>query len=270
MSDKPRITRKIEDMPNPEEGQGFCHDVPSNMDWEETLDMIHFVLLNKWFYVSLASNTKKGLFGPKILPKNRINIQRKKKEVPEELESLLKLKGSSFNKLSKKIEHQQKMGGNKDIWHFKGKWEEFPNGTSIIEIRQQPTLNKLSNHPIYRKAFIILDGQSDVEQQHNAMRLINKILTHKEYAKKLRAKVKTEKPKENAVTKRPSAGVYQGRPVTDLALKLQEAFGVTVRTLSIDEEAALRLYFNKLEERGELSDSMRVVRTKFNDYYDNQ
>ena len=104
----------------------------------------------------------------------KISMKRKKRKLPEELESLLKLKSGTFNKLSQKIESQQRAGGDKDIWHFKGQWEEFPSGTCIVEIKQKPTMSMFKENPLYRKAFIVLDGQAEVDQQNNTMMLINR------------------------------------------------------------------------------------------------
>lgn len=245
-------------------GQAFDHELDSSRDWEETLDALHYLLVQKWYYVAIASNTKGGPFT--LIQKKKINLKRTKKDIPEELEIVLKMRMATFGELDGRIKAKVMVGGNKDIWHFKSRWKEFPQGTSVIEVHQRPLWNLLSNDPVYRKAFIIIDGQAKVEHQNQAMFIISKVLHNKEHCEKTLKKAEKEPVKEAKSKKRPRT-IYTGRPTGELILLLKESFGIHVRTLSVEERVALGYYLENLHRTGQDDDSHQELHDKLKKHY---
>ncbi|MDT8447479.1 MAG: hypothetical protein RRB13_11360 [bacterium] len=257
---KPRITH----LDNPSEGQAFDHELESSRDWETTLDALHYLLVQKWYYVAIASNTKGGAFT--LIQKKKIDIHRGRKDIPEELEIILKMRMATFGELDGRIKQKMMVGGNKDIWHFKTQWKELPKGTSVIQIYQRPLWNLLSSDPVYRKAFIIIDGQAEVEHQNQAMFIISKVLHNKEHCEKILKKAEKEPVKEAKPMKRRRT-IYTGRPTGELILLLKESFGIHVRTLSVEERVALGYYFDKLHRTGEEDESHKDLQEHLKKYY---
>lgn len=262
-SNKP-LSPKADRLNNSNEGQAFDHELDSSRDWEQTLDVLHNLLVQKVYYIAIATNTKGGLFNPVM--KKGINIKRIKKEIPEELQLVLKMRMDTFGELDQRIMQKSLSGGNKDIWHFRSQWKEFPKGTSIIEVHQRPLWNILSSETIFRKAFIVLDGQAEVEAQNQAMFIVSKVLHNKEFCDKRFKELGKKVVKEGKIKKRPRT-IYTGRPPGAIILLLKETFGIHVRTVSIEERVALGYYFEKLRLTGELDESHKELLTKLKRYF---
>ncbi|OGG97196.1 MAG: hypothetical protein A2527_10290 [Candidatus Lambdaproteobacteria bacterium RIFOXYD2_FULL_50_16] len=244
-------------VPNKPEGQAFLHQLEPSRDWEKTLDALHFLLVQKWYYVAIASNTWGGFLNN---PQKKVNLKRKKMDVPEELSALLKIKLASFKELAKKIDHQTSYDGAKDIWHFKSGWKEFPQGTGLIEIHQQTSWSRLSNEPIFRRAFIVIDSKSSPEDQFKIMLLVNKMFKNKAYADQTYRRIGKEKINEARIA-RPS-GIYQGRPTSELVIKLKDNFGINVRGITKEERVALGFYFERLRKLSEFDETLKEVETR--------
>ncbi|OGH01887.1 MAG: hypothetical protein A2600_09450 [Candidatus Lambdaproteobacteria bacterium RIFOXYD1_FULL_56_27] len=235
------------------DGQAFDHELESSREWEQTLDVLHHLFLQTWYYIAIAANTNGGMFTPIL--KNSINLKRTKQEIPTELQTVLKMRISTFGDLDKQIERKALTSGNKDIWHFRTKWKEFPEGTSIIAIQQRPLWNLLSSTPTFRKAFIIIDGQAEVQNQNQAMFLISKVLHNQEFAEKSFKSIGKKAAPPEAKPRPRTKTIYTGRPTGELVLLLKEAFGIHVRTLSVEEKVALGYYFERLKRTGEQDES---------------
>lgn len=247
-----------------DDGQAFNHELDSSRDWEGTLDVLHHLLLSKSYYIAIASNTKGGMFNPVL--KKGITVKRIKKEIPEELQLVMKMQTKTFKELSLRIKEQSLKGGNKDVWHFRSQWKELPKGTAVIALKQRPLWNLLANDPIYRQGYIILDGQVGVDAQNQAMFLISKVLHNKEFADK-QAKILNAAPIKEAKIQVRKKTIYTGRPTGELVLLLKESFGIHVRTLSVEERVALGYYFTKLKRTGELDDSHEELIVKLKRFF---
>jgi len=252
----------VTDTKNKTDGQAFLHQLDSSRDWEKTLDALHFLLKQKWYYVAIASNTGGGFLNK---PKKKVNLKRKKKSIPEELETLLKMRLKSFKELAKKIKDQSRYDGDKDIWHFKTPWKEFPSGTGLIEIHQQTSWSRLANEPVYRRAFVVIDGKATDEEQFKIMLLINKMFKNKAYADQTYRRIGKEKVKEAKLTGKKS--VYRGRPTSELAIKLTDNFGINVRGVSAEERVAMGFYFDRLKKLGEFHENLKKLEERLQKHF---
>ena len=265
MSRENFLPPKIDSLEKAKDGQGFNHEIPMDRNWEKVLDTIHNILLQQWYYVAIASNTHGGIFNSASTKK--INIVRKKRAVPSDLQTILQLKMKTFENLKGKIKEKSAVTGDKDVWHFSSKWEEFPRGTNIIEIYQRPMINLFSTEILYRKAFIILDGKLSIDHQNQTMMTINKVLKDKKYSKQVLKNIKKEPVVESKVKVRTSS-IYEGRPPAELVLMLRSNFKANIRTVSIDEKTAINLYFNKLKKAGEYTTEHKELENKMNYHFD--
>jgi len=248
-----------------DDGQAFNHELDSSRDWEQTLDVLHHELLTKPYYIAIATNTRGGVFNPVM--KKGITVKRIKKDVPVELQLVLKMQTETFTDLSQRIQEQSFHGNNKDVWHFRKKWKELPKGTAIIALRQQPLWNLLSAEKIFRRAYIILDGETTVDAQNHAMFFISKVLHNKDFANKIAKGMGKKAPVKEAKIKQRPKTIYSGRPVGGLILLLKESFGIHVRTLSIEERIALGYYFQKLKLTGEQDESHLELHEKMKRFF---
>ncbi|MDH5560720.1 MAG: hypothetical protein OEY59_07680 [Deltaproteobacteria bacterium] len=257
------IKPKADNLHKSTSGQGFNHDLPVNRDWDKALDAIHYLLLKKWYYISIASNTKKGFFGSNV--KKEVFIKRKRKNLPDELKSILKMKLSTFEDLKGKIRHKQiQSGGNKDIWHFQDNWKEFPKGTKVIEIHQKLLKNLITNDQKLRKAYVVLDGKCNVSEQNTAMMLINRVLESKSYTASTLSNIssiKSEISKNPAAAKRiePTLKKTVGKiDVTrtkmpgELIVMIKEDKKI-LSSITFAEKELLLNYLSKLKETGQYS-----------------
>ena len=249
---------RIDEIRDPDMGQGLEHNLAASRDWEEALDAIHLSMLDKWYYVAIISNTNGGINTPirKVL-----NTRRKKKEIPKELKEIFKVRSGTVKELNKMIREKQYELGNKDIWYFSSKWHNFPKGTSVIELRQQSSFNRIfSSKPKFRRAFVVLDGACKVEHQNQAMLHINKVMKNKDFVKAvLESKRKTEKSRLDVKPK-------PQRSPSDMVVALKKARHV-METLTIEEKAILDQYFRYLDERGEFNSSLQLLKEDLDNHF---
>ncbi len=251
---------KIDSMADPGLGQGLEHKLAPHRDWEETLDIIHQLLLDQWYYLATISNTRGGLFTP---IQKKINLTRCKKNIPEELKTLLAMRSGTVKQLNSKIRKQQLKVGNKDVWYFSGTWNEFPKGTSVIELLQQPRWNKfIASRPKFRRAFVILDGACKVEHQNQAMLLINKIIKNSDFAKNVLKKRKN--PIQEQTRKDVKARKHRSAP--DMVRRLKESTQY-METLTVEEKALLDQYFRRLEQQGEYNLKLQDLKNQLDQHF---
>jgi len=257
------LAPKADVLEKADQGQAFNHELPLRRDWETALDAIHFMLLRKWYYVGIATNTKKGVFGSVV--KKGMIIERKRKNLPEELKIILKMKISTFDDLKSKIRQKQiSDGGNKDVWHFKTKWKEFPKGSKIIQLHQQLLKSFITGSNNYRKAFIVMDGKCSPTDQNVTMMIIKRIFENKKYTHKIIKEIshlkeedslKKEGPSKVEPKLRQSTGkidLVKTRLPGSLVVELRDN-KAAIKTLKPKERELLLDYLAKLKTKGEFS-----------------
>ena len=191
---------KPEDIEKMKFGQGCVHELPLGRNWEKAMDAIHIILSRKWYYIGIATNTKKAFFN-KILKKG-MTFTRRQKDITEETSEILKVKFSTLEDLNVKIKDKIiRGGGDKDVWHFKEKWREFPKGTKVIVLYQQVLQSFFSSDPDFRRATLILDGRCAVADQNNAMLIIRKVFLEKGYSNRI-LKLKSPEVKQSVKLKK--------------------------------------------------------------------
>ena len=191
---------KPEDIEKMKFGQGCVHELPLGRNWEKAMDAIHIILSRKWYYIGIATNTKKAFFN-KILKKG-MTFTRRQKDITEETSEILKVKFSTLEDLNVKIKDKIiRGGGDKDVWHFKEKWREFPKGTKVIVLYQQVLQSVFSSDPDFRRATLILDGRCAVADQNNAMLIIRKVFLEKGYSNRI-LKLKSPEVKQSVKLKK--------------------------------------------------------------------
>ncbi len=189
-----------EDIEKAKIGQGCVHELPLGRNWEKAMDAIHFVLTRKWYYIGIATNTKKGFFN-KILKKG-MTFSRRQKDITKETGDILKVKFSTLEDLNVKIKNKTiRGGGDKDVWHFKEKWREFPKGTKVIVLYQQVMKSVFTTNPDFRRAILFLDGRCAVTDQNNSMLIIRKVFLEKGYSNRI-LKLKTPEIKKTVKMKK--------------------------------------------------------------------
>ena len=189
-----------EDIEKAKIGQGCVHELPLARNWEKAMDAIHFILTRKWYYIGIATNTKKGFFN-KILKKG-MTFSRRQKDISQETADILNVKFSTLKDLNVKIKDKTIRGGSdKDVWHFKEKWREFPKGTKVIVLYQQVMKSVFTADPDFRRATLFLDGRCAVADQNNAMLIIRKVFLEKGYSSKI-LKLKTSDTKQSVKMKK--------------------------------------------------------------------
>lgn len=237
---------RIQDLENATKGQAFKHSLSGGRDWDDALNAIHILLLRKWYYVGLPCNTLKG---GKIADKG-LNFARKRANLPEDAQKLIRMTITNFNALRKKIRLKQVQGGqDRDVWHLTGSWKDFPEGAKLIEIKQSKLTDLLGiGEP--RMAYIVLDGKAGAAEADNAMKLVHKVLVDKAYTAKVLAAAKQGGP-EKPVTK--ALDLKGARKPGGLVMAMRDEPTVAA-TLTLAEVAILLDYFKKLKAVGDFND----------------
>ncbi len=237
------------------QGQAFNHVLASGRDWSQALDSVHYLLLRKWYYLGIATleGSKSQVMG----------MQRKRKSLPEEMQSLLKLKMQSLIRLKQKIKEKQLSGEqDRDVWHFTAAWEEFPKGAKVIEMAQESSTGLIKTTAPTRFAYIILDGAAGALEVNTAMKLVHKVIKDKEYCVRLLQEVerilreKGPKALEPKITKAPDF-VDARKPGTLLLLLRDDP--KQVASASLGELVLLKDYLARLKEAGQYGSSHKTV-----------
>ena|GEM_PF-3255426 len=268
MSKSPYIRPKLHQLENMKEGQAFSHELAALRDWEKALDAIHILLSSQWYYILAITNTRKTKFGSRVL-KGQVCMSRQQQEIPEELETLLTMRLSSFKGLKSKIrERVLDSGNNKDVWIFKTTWQEFPKGTKIIEIYQQPLRNSFLTVPIYRRGFIVLDGRSSTREVNDTMVDMKRVFLSKSFTNRIIAGgadiLRNKQIIHSVVEKNVPAleeksakqgsiriGKIRGRMPGGLVMQLLDDFEEVYTTVTVAELGLIYDYLDELKKRGE-------------------
>jgi len=269
------IPPKADALEKIKEGQGVVHELPYSKNWEKAIDALHWILEKKWYYIMIATNTQRGRTS-KILKKG-MNLDRQNKNLPEELQIVLKMQISTFEGLDSKIRETQLMkGSNKDIWHFKTQWKEFPEGTKVIVLHQPVLKNILfSSHASQRRAFVVIDGKCKMEDQNLVMLAIKKVFKTKGYCESILKRV--EKARGTCIPKPPPRTTLKvqeertakqkeeeknARLPAGLVLLLLDNFEKTIETISDSEFGFIFSYFNKLKTSNEISMEHKTLESR--------
>lgn len=242
------------------DGQGFSHELHIARNWERALDAIHITLSDSWYYIAIASNSKRGTFSPRLL-KREICLDRQKQNIPKELQTILAMRLQSFQDLNDKIRDKVLTtgGANKDIWMFRSRWKEFPKGTLIVELYQGLFRNIALLNPRYHRAFVILDGRCTVIDQNDTMIRIKRVFQSRRYTEKVIREsdipiFKSEPVSTDIVVveeEEKREEVVRGRLPGGLVMLLLEDFDENIRTITLEEQARLFVYLDQLRDRGE-------------------
>lgn len=237
------------------QGQAFNHVLAAGRDWPQALDTVHYLLLRKWYYLGIA--TLEGSKGQKM------GMQRKRKALPEEMQSLLKIKMQSLIRLKQKIKEKQIAGEqDRDVWHFTAAWEEFPKGAKVIELSHEGGNGLIKNGSSQRFAYVILDGSAGAMEVNTAMKLVHKVIKDKDYCLRLLKEVdrilKEKGPKalEPKIVKAPD--YLDARKPGTLLLLLRDD-PKQVASASMGELVLLKDYLAQLKESGQYGASHRTV-----------
>lgn len=239
---------------------GLNHDLALTRNWDDALDALHHLLMNKWYYVGIATNTKAG----GSLIESGVNFSRKRTDYEGQFKELLGLSRNRFGELAEKIEKTKWEGGGKaDIWHLKQATRGLPKGSAVIELNQKSLGSVLTGSSKGRGAFVILDGKAAISDQNNAMMLIKKVFTDKAYTKKALLAAKNAKKAKKAPPQRSQKLDIRGaRQPGSLVLMLRGDFNNVAPTVSPAEKALLLDYFDQLEARGEANAGHKELRAK--------
>jgi hypothetical protein len=282
---RPKVDKILNQGKN--DGQFFFHELSWNRNWENTLDALHLHLSELWFHVAIATNTRKKFWGDQILLQS-INISRSRKELPEELCDLLKLRFKTFGALKKKIRRKviEEGEGDKDVWHFTSKWKEFPRGTRVIELYQKKISFFERTDDQYKRAFVILDAKCSIAELNSSMFKIKRVFESKDFTNQILKNApkktrKTElpprpkrapsllnkKPEKPTFDNIPQEAALRGRGPAGLLINLTENFEVHIKTITLEEKANLFNYLEKLEQTGEKNWKHNEVEVKLNKYF---
>lgn len=235
----------IHDLEGADLGQGFTHQLPMTRNWTQAMNALHYLLLRKWYYVGIVTNTKRK--SNKLLKKG-VEFSRRRENLDTGLRSILNLKENSYADLKTKIRQQRvKMGQNRDVWHFGSNWKELPKGTAIIELHQS-LLRTLLGHSDVRNAFVILDGKASIADQNRVMSLIAKVFQEKEFME--RALEKAKHDSKQPILKR-AAVQREARQPGPLMVQLREDFSQVMPSVNASEKALLDDYFERLKKSGQ-------------------
>ena len=227
--------------------QAFNHQLATGRDWDEALDVIYWLLMKKWYFTAIGANTKRGAGGRQT---QSLHLQRRRKQLPDELQAILKMKLNSLTKTKDKSKVLSL--GLKDVWHMKTPWEEFPEGTKIIEIYQSALSSLIKSTAAKKRAYIILDGKANTVEVNTAMKVIHKIVSDKGYTARMRKEVRSKKAAGGTVVapKLTKQLDYKGArsPGGLLLLLLDEP--VQVRGVSDPEFDLLKDYLMELKRSG--------------------
>ncbi len=245
---------KFENIEGALKGQAFNHALPMTRNWDDTLDTIHYLLLKKWYYVAIATNTKRG---GKLL-KNGLGLERKRKSLPEEMQTILKLKISSFEGLKKKIRQKQlKSGEDRDVWHFSSQWKEFPEGTKVIELTQANLSGMVKSKGATKICYIVLDGKATTVDVNTCMFIVHKVFSDKAYAAKVLKEVEKLKKQGGPAGMEPqlkkAVDIRGARQPGTVMMELRD-HPKEVENVTDAEWYLLQGYFEKLKESSQLTD----------------
>jgi len=234
-------------MENATKGQAFKHVLSGGRDWDEALNAIHILLLRKWYYIGLPCNTLKG---GKIADKG-LNFARKRANLAEEAQKLIKMTIVNFNALRKKIRLKQVQGGqDRDVWHLTGSWKDFPEGAKLIELKQNKLTDLLGiSEP--RMGYVVLDGKAGAAEADNAMKLVHKVLVDKAYAAKVLTAAKSGNNGEKPLTK--ALDLKSARNPGGLVMAMRDEPQLA-NSLTAAEVVVLLDYFKKLQKTGDYND----------------
>lgn len=282
---KPKVDKILNQGKN--DGQFFFHELKWNRNWENTLDALHLHLSELWFHVAIATNTQKKIWGDRILLQS-INISRSRKELPEEMCDLLKVRFKTFSALKKKIRRKviEDGDGDKDVWHFTSKWKEFPKGTRVVELYQKKISFFERPDTQYKRAFVILDAKCSIAELNSTMFKIKRVFENRDFAneilktapKKTRKTVLPPRPKRasSLLDKKPEKPTYnnipkeaalRGRGPAGLLISLTDNFDAHIKTITLEEKANLFNYLEKLKQTGEKNWKHDEVEKKLNQYF---
>ena len=234
-------------------GQGFSHQLSLSRDWNEAMNALHYILLRKWYYIGIVTNTKRQ--SNKLL-KQGVEFSRRRTKVDVGLSSILDLKENSYLGLKKKIRDQRKKTGkNNDIWHFSSEWKELPAGTCLVELHQS-LLRTLLGKKDVRNAFVVFDGKASISDQNSAMMIIHKILSEREFTDKLLEKAKLDR-EEPTLTK-----AANPRKPEHLVEILQDNFLMLFSSVIPEEKILLDKHFDKLRLAGDQSPELDSLQKK--------
>lgn len=282
---RPKVDKILDREKN--DGQFFFHELSWIRNWETTLDALHLHLSDLWFHVAIVTNTQKKLLGDRILLKS-ININRSRKELPEELCELLKIRFQTFQALKKKIRSKviEEGIGDKDVWHFISKWKEFPKGTRVIELYQRKISLLGHSDKQLKRAFVILDAKCTIAELNATMFKIKRVFESKDFANQIlkttpKSTRKTELPprpkrKASLLEKKQEKPTYgnipqkeaeRGRGPAGLLINLMNNFEVHIKTISLEEKASLFAYLENLKLTGEKNWMHDELEVKLNRYF---
>lgn len=272
------IPPKADALEKSKDGQGIVHELPYSRNWERAIDAIHWILEKKWYYIMIATNTRRGRTS-KILKKG-MNLDRQNKRLPEELQIVLKMQISTFEGLNSKIrETQLYEGSNKDVWHFKTQWKEFPEGTKIIVLHQSILRSILFNSHAQRKAFVMLDGKCKMAEQNLVLLAIRKVFTSKSYCEGILKRVAkargdnipkaprsiSKKETEEIIRKKEDSAKNERGPAS-LVILLLDRFDSQISDVTDNEFSYMFHYFNKLKEKQEFGMELKTLESRIRTY----
>ncbi|MDT8446073.1 MAG: hypothetical protein RRB13_04160 [bacterium] len=235
----------IHDLEGADLGQGFTHELPITRNWNEAMNALHYLLLRKWYYVGLVTNTQRD--SNKLLKKG-VEFSRRRENLDVGLRSILDMKENSYLVLKEKIRHQRiKMGQNRDVWLLGSSWKELPKGTAVIELHQS-LLRTLLGKKDVRNAFVILDGKASMTDQNTVMVLVGKIFAEREFALKILEKAKKDSKQPALIKAMVQRETRQPGP---LLVKLRDNFDEVMPTLNEAEKKLLDSYFDRLKVSGQ-------------------
>ena len=229
--------------------QGFNHQLHQSRDWDQALDVIHWILAKKWYFTAIATNNKKGA-GPRQA--GQLYFQRKRNTLTEETEALFKMQLLGLAKKANKVDkfriHE------KDVWHLNSTMEEYPEGTKIIEIHQFALSSLIKSTKSKKSAFIILNGKASAIEVNTVMKFIHKLITDKNYCTKLGKEVIIQKKaKKKPSEPKASLNYKDARSPGGLLLTLMDE-PVQVRGVSAAEYDLLKDYMAELKSLGHLTE----------------
>lgn len=234
-----------------------CHELSTERNWEQTLDVLNKAMMPWWFYVGIVSNTEGKLLNAPVAGK--YFFSRGKPGVPAELKYYFQNQ-TSLKELARRLHEESDEQGPKDVWYISGGWKDFPRGTCLINITQEykPMLGRSG----VREAFVILDGASKREHQGKAMYLVNKVLTNVTYAQQLHAEQKDE-----AAGKKAPQAKAQAHTGQQLVHFLKHDFKSYIPRMSMEEKAVFDHYLKDLASKNQLTDSLKQLQRQVNEYF---
>ena len=234
------------------------HKLPKGRDWESALHAVHKLLLYKWYYAGIVSNTFGGMLNS--ADKNKYNIEKIKGEISPDFRNFFSNHIGHMRALANMIQDNEEKKGQKDVWYFSNDWADFPKGTCIIGINQ----NYRGVTGIGRReAYIFLDGSCKQEHQIATMYAVNKILTNNTYTEQVNAKTYLVDP-SGKDAKRPNKKIEEAH---NLVIKLKKDFVGNIGSLNMTEKASLDKYFKYLGTKNQMTGSLKELKVKIDHYF---